>query len=145
MSQMPIVDYDFIRQLHRKLMEKFKYITDKQQHGLVEYWEGDVELNTMLRGMSFHGDCEEFARAAMLETRKRPSLRARLIACIVETGEGHCVCEISNLEGSDSFILDNRQHQLMQYNGLPKYTFVCASPWNPQPGDDRPWLLLNGA
>ena len=99
----------------------------------------------MLKGMSFHGDCEEFARAAMLETRNRPSLKARLVACIVETGEGHCVCEISNADGSDAFILDNRQHQLVQYNTLPHYTFVCASPWNPQPGESRPWLMLQGA
>lgn len=142
MTQMPIVDYDFIRQLHRRLFDRFKYVTDKVKHGMEEFWEGDEAVQKFLTGSNFYGDCEEYARTAMMAVRERPSLKVRLIACLTEKGEGHCICEVSNLNGTDAFFFDNRQHTLVQQHQLRGYVFVCASPWNPVPGEERPWVML---
>ncbi|MDH2154042.1 transglutaminase-like cysteine peptidase [Stenotrophomonas sp. GD03657] len=138
---MKITDYDFIRYHYRKLLENFKYKTDQQKHGVLEFWENDEVLQSALKGLTLVGDCEEFARTCMMKARERIELKARLIVCLTELGEGHCICEVSSLDEKESYILDNRQQQLMTYDKL-KYTFVAASPWNPEPGDKRSWIRL---
>lgn len=138
---MQITDYDFIRYHHRKFLENFQYKSDMSQHGVLEFWADDEALQSAIKGLTFSGDCEEFARTCMLKARERTQLKARLVVCITEKGEGHCVCEVSSLDEKEAYILDNRFQQLMRYDKTG-YKLIAVSPWNPEPGDKRRWAMV---
>ncbi len=129
--------------LHRDLREKFNYITDQEKHGLLEKWEDSSTLKNIGRtGITkFTGDCEEFALVSMDKARAK-GLNVRLVVCRVETGEGHAICEVASTDYTEAYYFDNRQHKVCMLSELKGYTFVAVSPWNPQPGDERPWYKV---
>lgn len=135
----PITDYDFIRQAHRKLLGQFEYKTDREQHQVLEYWAGDEMLAAAVKGLKFVGDCEEFARACMLKMRER-GIKARLVYCLVETGEGHCICEVASADNKEAYLLDNRHDTLKTSTQLSNYKYLRVSQWNPMPGSKALWM-----
>ncbi len=138
----PISHYDYIRYWHKNLLQNFQYISDQKQFQMPEYWSGDEDLRKALEGKIFKGDCEEFARACMLKFMEL-GLKTRLIVCTVETGEGHCVCEVVSADGKEAYIADNRQTTILAHDKFRGYNFIGGSPWNPQPGDTRKWTLVS--
>ncbi|QVD49196.1 hypothetical protein LUCX_126 [Xanthomonas phage vB_XciM_LucasX] len=135
--------YGQLSDLHRQIREKFTYITDQQKHGMVERWEdSSTLLNIGRSGVTrFTGDCEEFALVAA-DGARRYGYNVRLVVCYVETGEGHCLCEVASEDFTEAFYLDNRQIKLSTRDDLKKYKFVAVSPWNPEPRDERPWMKV---
>lgn len=140
----PISHYDYIKHWHKQLLSRFNYVSDQSQFQVPEYWINDADLKAMVDGKRFKGDCEEFARACMLKYREI-GLKARLVVCTVETGEGHCVCEVVSADGKEAYIADNRFTSIMTSDRMKGYTFLGASPWNPEPGDKRNWTAIKKA
>lgn len=134
-----VQDYTALRRIHSKAISAFKYVSDKTKWGLVEYWEPEDVLFPV--GARFTGDCEEFARVCMQESIKA-GYKARLVACLTEGGEGHCICEVADEEETGSFFLDNRKTNIVTKLGLTGYKFYSVSPWNPQFSETRPWRLV---
>lgn len=134
-------DFGVLSDLHRQIMEKFNYLTDREKHGLVERWEDSSTLKNIGRtGITrFTGDCEEFALVSMDKARQH-GFNARMVLCLVETGEGHAICEVASRDYREAYFFDNRQHKLATAEQLKKYKFIAVSPWNPEPDDKRPWL-----
>lgn len=138
-------DYGVLSNLHREILEKFTYMTDMEKSGLVEHWGDSTTLKNIGRSgvTRFTGDCEEFALVSAAKAQES-GFNARLVVCYVETGEGHCICEVSSKDYAEAYFFDNRQHKVVVADELlsKKYRFVAVSPWNPQPHDDRPWLKV---
>lgn len=131
--------------IHRDLLRLFTYRTDLETHGLADYWEDDqVLLPTVLHNVPFTGDCEEFAMVS-LHRAMDLGFDARLVIGWTETHEGHCLCEVVSRDMTQAYYLDNRKLGLVTRSGLPGYTFYSASPYNPQKGDTRPWVLLDAS
>lgn len=124
----------------RHLLANFKYEKDSDRFGLEDYWEDQSDRPLPLRG-PLVGDCEQFAMMAQREAN-RLGLPARLIACWTETKDGHCITEVSSKDGKEAYYFDNRKRGLVTRTGLLGYRFYSASPWNPKPGETRPWVLL---
>lgn len=136
-----ISDYDYVRYTHRKVLSNFEYQTDEEKHHTIEYWDPD-EYVLKAMGLPIQGDCEEFARACLLAIEKRSGIDVRLIYCIDETGQGHCVCEAASKDRQEAYILDNRKTSICTTTQLKGYKFIAAGPWNPIPQETRPWELL---
>lgn len=136
-------DFNKLTSVHNKYFRKFVYVTDQEQHGLIEHWVGDDELRKAINGARLRGDCEEFARTCMLDVMDS-GYRARLVFCIVETGDGHAVCEVVSADGKAAYFMDNRHKRLMTASELQAegYKFLAASPWSPTPADKRPWVRV---
>lgn len=136
-------DYGRLADLHRDILEKFTYMSDQEKFGMVEHWQDEVTLKNIGRtGVTkFTGDCEEFARVSVDKARAA-GYNARLVVCYVETGEGHALCEVASKDFAEAYFFDNRQHKIVVAEELiaKRYKFVAVSPWNPVPGDDRPWM-----
>lgn len=95
-----------IDEIHKKVLENFRYTTDEEQYGLLEDWHSHLtELDE-----EWKDDCDGFAlTCAVLALEKEidPSL-IRIIFCRVENkGEYHLVCGIDTED--DTRILDNRR------------------------------------
>ena len=134
-----ILQYDAIRRILEKAHENFFYVTDEKKWKVAEYWEGEKLLQAAIEGnVRFRGDCEDFAVVCMGKLRAK-NLKARLVICKTETGEGHCICEVASDDMKEAYFLDNRYKTLQTRRQLKGYTFHSTSPWNPQPGDRRPW------
>lgn len=136
-----IREYEYVKETHRELFSQFVYRTDKESHGLVEFWKRDEDLASAIEGKRFYGDCEEFARACMLRLMER-GYKARLVYCLTELGDGHCVCEVASQNNREAYILDNRYPQLMTHAKLKGYKFISASQWRPIPGGKANWVAL---
>ncbi len=136
-------DYGQLSELHRQIFEKFSYMTDTEKHGLVERWEDSTTLKNIGRtGITrFTGDCEEFALVS-LDHAIRQGYNARLVVCYTEQNEGHAICEVASPDYAEAYYLDNRSHKLAVRKDLKGYRFVAVSPWNPEPGDQRPWMKV---
>lgn len=136
-------DYGMLSDLHRQILEKFNYVSDREKHGLVERWEDSSTLKNIGRSgiAHFNGDCEEFALVSVDKAREA-GFNARLVLCYTEAGEGHAICEVASKDYSEAYYFDNRQLKLVIVGELKKYRFVSVSPWNPQPSDVRPWLKV---
>lgn len=136
-------EYGVLSDLHRQILEKFNYMTDQDKHGMIERWEDSSTLKNIGRaGVSkFTGDCEEFSLVSMDKARAL-GFNVRMVVCRVETGEGHAICEVASKDYVQAYYFDNRQLKLVVASELKQYRFVAVSPWNPEPGDDRPWLKV---
>lgn len=131
-----------LRRLHEELMRQMTYVTDMEKHKVAEYWEGVKALRPSAEGKApFQGDCEEFAMLAIDKARKL-GFDGRLVTCQDENGDGHCIAEISTADGDESYFFDNRQTHLATRHDLAHYRFYAVSPWNPMPGDQRQWYLV---
>lgn len=132
-----------LREIHKAVMTGFIYTTDQEKHKLAEYWEDTTQLAPMIDGSrEFRGDCEEFAMVALQKARAK-GFDARLVTCWDETGEGHCLTEITTHDGEEAYYIDNRKDHLATLDDLAGYRFYAVSPWNPMPGDQRQWYLVD--
>ncbi len=136
-------DFGKLSDLFRLIREKFVYITDREKHGLVERWEDSSTLKNIGRSgiTRFTGDCEEFSLVSMDKVRER-GYHARMVLCLVETGEGHAICEVASPDYKEVYYFDNRQTKPVTNKELSKYKFIAVSPWDPEPADKRPWLKV---
>lgn len=135
-------DYNNLVKIQRTLFDRFEYRTDEEKWKRTEYWEDEQSIQDQFPGIRrFTGDCEEYARTAM-RAAQSAGLTARLVVCWTEEGEGHCICEVTDPRRRASYFLDNRQRQVARLQDLKGYRFHSAGPWNPEPGDVRPWVRL---
>lgn len=128
--------------LQKTLFKSFQYITDTSKHKLREFWE-DVQPPKGVLGKQFKftGDCEEFAMHSLTKVREL-GIDARLVACLTEQGEGHCICEVLSKDHKEAMFFDNRYQKTMTRPELKGYTFVVVGPINPVRGDTRKWFLV---
>lgn len=143
MTGFTLDEYQKLQQDHRNMLRKFDYKTDKIKWGVTEYWEPDKLLLPAVRGARWSGDCEEFAMVAMHKAMER-GFNARLVTCVVETGEGHLICEVASPDFQHAYFFDNRMKGLANASMLADkgYKLYSHSPWNPQPKETRPWQLV---
>lgn len=136
-------DYAELSALHRDIYEKFTYISDKEKWAMLERWEDSSTLRNIGRSgvAKFEGDCEEFALVS-LDNLRRKGYNARLVVCLVETGQGHAICEVASQDYEQAYYFDNRHVGIRTRAELKGYRFLSVSPWNPEPGDTRPWLRV---
>jgi predicted transglutaminase-like cysteine proteinase len=106
-----------LNDLHHKVMGLTTYITDMQQYGVEDYW---VDLSDKIeRNEQLIGDCEDIALTEahlLLKAGFDPS-KVQIVYCIVETGEAHVVCAVT--QGETTFVLDCRSENVWpidQYN-----------------------------
>lgn len=131
-----------LQQIEKLMRGRHTYKTDKEKHGLTEYWEKDPVLDQIANSQSrFTSDCEEYAMVAMRLLRGY-GFDARLVACLDETGAGHLICEVLSDDGLQSYFIDNRKRELATRRSLRGYKFHSVSPTNPVPGETRPWLRV---
>lgn len=137
-------DYGQLSDLHRMIREKFHYITDQEKWKVIEWWEDSSTLRSNINRVGiqkFTGDCEEFSLIS-LEKAREHGFNARLVVCIVETGEGHAICEVASPDRTEAYYFDNRQIKVATAKDLEKYRFVAVGPWNPEKGETRPWMKV---
>jgi predicted transglutaminase-like cysteine proteinase len=132
-----------ITQIWDDVNRVFKYQPDEAKVKiLADTWEPDSALQpSELGNVKFTGICESFARVCLARCTA-VDIKARLVVCYDETGEGHCITEVSDGSGTVAYYLDNRQEQVVVRAKLVGYKFLGVSPWNPVPGDTRPWFLV---
>ncbi len=136
-------DVDTLTAIKHDVQKSMTYITDQDKWRMVDYWESDqVLLPTVLNNKRIATDCEEMAMVSMRKAIDA-GYKARLIICLDEIKEGHCICEVVSADGTQAYYFDNRRLGISTQQGLTGYFFYSGSPWNPQPGDQRPWVLIN--
>jgi predicted transglutaminase-like cysteine proteinase len=121
-------------QIHSEVFRKFKYEFDKDQYGMVEKWiMPDEGFDGSQRIV---GDCEDFALACRKLCRDRGITTSRLVVCMTETNEGHCVLEVNG------WILDNRRRHVVTRDELEQegYKWVAISGY--ESGDN--WHKIEG-
>jgi len=113
-----------LREIHRNVFEVFEYTTDKEQYGLLEKWSVPPEYSD---GMTFNGDCDDFAMMCRKLCREAGIENTRLVVCLTETNEGHLVLEV------EGYILDNRSRRLETKDSLTNdgYKWLAISGYNP--------------
>lgn len=119
---------DKLNEIHSTVFSRFKYQTDLKQFGVEEKWV--MPPNTFDGTTKIVGDCEDFALACRKLCRDRGIDNSRLVVCLTEDGEGHCVLEVNG------WILDNRYKRVMSRDQLGNdgYKWLAISGYNP--GDD---------
>lgn len=128
-----------LRAIKNRMDTDFVYETDEAKHQMTDYWEDDAVLASAVKNsIRWTSDCEEFAMVGM---RKAIALgfMARLVVCLTETKEGHCICEVESHDGLEAYYIDNRKKGLATRDQLVNYAYYAVSPWNPKPGETRPW------
>lgn len=113
-----------LREIHRNVLDVFEYTTDKEQYGLLEKWSIPPEYYD---GMTFNGDCDDFAMMCRKLCREAGIENTRLVVCLTETNEGHLVLEV------EGYILDNRSRRLETKDSLTDdgYKWLAISGYNP--------------
>lgn len=120
--------------IHDEVFRKFQYEFDHKQYGIVEKW---VMPEDHFDGtQKIVGDCEDFALACRKLCRDRGIDTSRLVVCMTETDEGHCVIEVNG------WILDNRRRRVVSRDELEHdgYKWIAISGYNS--GDD--WHKIQG-
>lgn len=125
--------------IHRRARQGFTYAADSVKWQVTDYWEADNALGPLVKPLS--ADCEDFARKCLLAAMGQ-GIAARLVVCTDETGQGHCITEVADAAREVAYYFDNRRARLVTRDGLVGYTFLAVSPWNPRPGETRPWLRV---
>jgi predicted transglutaminase-like cysteine proteinase len=91
------------------------YKSDKENHGLLEYWVGDQHLKV--------GDCEDYALKKMKILQKEgiPEECMGVATCFVngEYSRGHAILLVSTDKGD--YVLDNRFDEVLPWNEMPEY------------------------
>lgn len=123
-----------LKQIHKEVFDKFKYQFDKKQYGIVEKWV--MPSDDFDGTQRIVGDCEDFALACRKLCRDRGIENSRLVVCMTETDEGHCVLEVNG------WILDNRYRKVMSRDDLQQqgYRWLAISGY--ESGDD--WHKIEG-
>lgn len=118
-----------LKKIHTKAWNKFRYATDLQNHGKLEHWNYPEE--DFLGRIT--GDCEDYALYCRKKCRKA-GYKTRLVLCYTETGEFHCVLEISG------YIMDNRHRELQTINSIVELGYKLVATSGYEPGDT--WNLI---
>lgn len=118
-----------LKKIHGLVFKDFEYEYDRDQYGTEEKWV--MPESTFDGTTPIVGDCEDFALACRKLCRDAGIDDTRLVACLTESGEGHCVLEC------EGWILDNRQRKLKSRDDLD-YTWLAISGYHP--GDD--WHVI---
>ena len=125
--------------IHARAMQGLTYTADSVEWHKTDYWEADNALTPLTKPL--RADCEEFARKCLLAAMGQ-GMAARLVVCTDETEQGHCITEVTDAAHTVAYYFDNRRRWVVTRDGLHGYTFLAVSPWNPQPGEPRPWLQV---
>lgn len=134
--------YAQLEAMHAEVFRNFTYVDDQTSHGMADYWEDDQVLKpAVTKNSPIKGDCEEFAMICMRKAMAA-GYQARLVVCLDELNEGHCICEVVSADVTQAYYFDNRRQHLATRQSLIGYTFYSVSPFNPQPGEKRPWELV---
>lgn len=133
---------DELSAIHDEVFNNFTYVDDQTSHGVADYWEDDkVLLPAVTKNAPIKGDCEEFAMVCMRKAIAA-GYQSRLVVCLDETNNGHCIAEVISSDATQAYYFDNRRKTLATRQSLIGYTFYSVSPFNPQPGENRPWELV---
>ena len=113
--------YSLAERINSQVNASVTYKTDLEQYFTPEHW---VEATTF-------GDCEDYAllkRHALVQLGWSLD-DVNLIACVTETGEGHCVLLVKTDKGN--YILDNRYEWPMLPKSLPYSweSILCDGKW----------------
>lgn len=121
-----------VHSVRRWALDRFEYVRDAQRWGESEHWETPSEIleDLAFAGGKVHGDCDAFAMLCRIAL-ERMGHKCRLIQCLVETGEGHLVCECGG------WLLDNRyavpvtrgECERTGYRWLSMSGFATGEPW----------------
>lgn len=106
-----------MKNIHRKILRRFVYVTDQIHWGMREHWETDEQIPETGK---ISGDCDAFALACRRELRAAGYQDVRLIFCKTELGEYHVVAEL------DGWIFDNRQRTVMRRDDM-RYDWLKIS------------------
>jgi len=134
-------ELETLKRIQKDLFRHFTYVTDRQQHKTIEFWKGLDAIQSEIKRGDLKGDCEESAMAAVSLARQA-GFDARLVICRDENGEGHCIAEIATHHRQEAYYIDNRHEVLAVRDDLSHYQFYAVGPWNPVPGDTRPWYRV---
>jgi len=117
---------EVLRSIHRTVLNNFEYKTDLEQYQTLEKWVAPPEFYNGTT--SIVGDCEDFALACRMLCREQGIENSRLVVCLTETGEGHCVLEV------EGWILDNRMLRVKSRDRLSGqgYKWIAISGYNPK-------------
>lgn len=135
-------DYEKLRAIHREVMDRFVYLTNHDPWPHTEYWQADKVMKKYAnRYLVITNDSEVAVRAFLLLAREA-GFFARMVVCRTPDREGHCICEVADPQLEQAYYLDTRSERITARRSLPVYEMYCASPWNPIPNDERPWVDL---
>ena len=129
-----MADLQLLEQIHDDVFSKFKYKYDHKQYGIVEKWV--MPEDGFDGSQRIVGDCEDFALACRKLCRDRGINDSRLVVCMTEQNEGHCVLEVNG------WILDNRRRAVVSRDALQEdgYRWIAISGY--ESGDD--WFRIEG-
>jgi predicted transglutaminase-like cysteine proteinase len=119
---MLITDLD---RIHSRVLAGFTYQSDEVTYSVKEKWVTPEDADNVI------GDCQDFALACRKLCREA-ALQTRLIICMTETGEGHCVLEC------EGYIFDNRRLRVAPCDDF-NYKWVSISGHEP----DDPWYEID--
>lgn len=94
------------QKVFQEIKPKFRYMSDMQQYGLVDYWALPV---------NGYGDCEDFALWAQKELKSRGVEGVRIVVGFVGSGEAHAVASTP-----DGWVLDNRMNRVVSNADLER-------------------------
>ena len=122
-----------LKKRHKRVFSNFDYKFDSDQYGEAEKWVLPKESFT--GSTPIVGDCEDFALACR-KLCNDAGIQTRLVVCMTESGEGHCVLECQG------WILDNRYNKVMSRDKLQTigYKWLAISGFTP--GED--WHKIEG-
>lgn len=130
-----------ITAIHKNVYGRFTYVPDLTEYpDWDDYW-APIPPSILAKG-AIRGDCDDFSRVCLLKCMAS-AINARLVFCLDENREGHLICEASDDQFTQVMYLDNRHVTAVGRRHLVGYYFIAVGPWNPQPGESRPWLEVN--
>ena len=125
------VDKPTADDIHASAVFVFRYRADGQRQSSADVWTTPEQIERQIKHLGyFVGDCEDFATWCVHLARRR-GLPARLVVCLTEALEPHCVADVGG------WVLCNRQPAAVAPQALP-YTWIKASGYHP--GD--PWTRI---
>lgn len=137
-------EVEALKGVQSQTKRQFTYDTSTLLDGksVLDYWPTQLdEFKAIHENAQFRGVCSTFAVVCM-DKAIQLGFQARLVACYTETGEGHLICEVASKDWSEAYYFDNRRPDIVTLSQEVGYKFLGAGPWDPQPGDTRPWQLI---
>lgn len=116
---------DLIVSIFERVSRNFTYQTDMETNGLREHWQ--MPPDDYDGSQPIIGDCEDFALACRKLCHDR-KVANKLLVCLTETGEHHCVL-VARVRKDLDFILDCRYNRVRLRSELEQigYKFIKIS------------------